>query len=189
VSFYKLWATRVNAGSIDSDQYVGKAGHLFYDTEDRIIRISDGVTVGGIPLNTTNVGAGSSHTISNEGILISSSVDDVDFVGDLVTAVESPSGQVTVNIDSSAIPETFISQTFETLSKNLKSFPYTISYNGTQIANLSYTTGGGTMIKALNYSGDLIANIVISGTYLSETYTKTLTYANTSITGASYSVV
>jgi hypothetical protein len=47
-SFFKLWSSRVNVGS--SETFVGDEGRIFYDESERILRISDGKTPGGIPL-------------------------------------------------------------------------------------------------------------------------------------------
>lgn len=46
--FYKMWSSRVNVG--DVEEFVGEAGKLFYDEDDKILRLSDGSTPGGIPL-------------------------------------------------------------------------------------------------------------------------------------------
>ena len=50
VAFYKIKSGRV-VGDRDVLTYIGEEGHLFYSQDDNIIRISDGVTEGGIPLS------------------------------------------------------------------------------------------------------------------------------------------
>ena len=50
MAFYKIKSGRV-VGDRDVLTYIGEEGHLFYSQDDNIIRISDGVTEGGIPLS------------------------------------------------------------------------------------------------------------------------------------------
>lgn len=51
MAFYKIWASRVNASVED---FVGDHGRLFYDDTDGIIRISDGITAGGLEFIDSN---------------------------------------------------------------------------------------------------------------------------------------
>jgi hypothetical protein len=48
MAFYKIKSGRVN-GVRDATEYVGTFGQVFYDDEDNLLRISDGVTPGGNP--------------------------------------------------------------------------------------------------------------------------------------------
>ena len=50
MAFYKIKSGRVT-GERGVLQYVGEIGHLFYSQDDNVIRISDGHTLGGIPLS------------------------------------------------------------------------------------------------------------------------------------------
>lgn len=50
MAFYKIKSGRVT-GERGALQYVGEIGHLFYSQDDNVIRISDGHTLGGIPLS------------------------------------------------------------------------------------------------------------------------------------------
>jgi len=51
--YHKIWSTRVNVGSVT--EFVGDHGKLFYDEDERIFRLSDGKTPGGIPLASFQV--------------------------------------------------------------------------------------------------------------------------------------
>lgn len=56
-----------------------------------------------------------------------------------------------------------ISDNFETVSKNIKSYPYTLNYTGTQLTSIVYDIGVGTITKTFNYVGSQIVSIVLSG--------------------------
>ncbi|VVC05612.1 Uncharacterised protein [uncultured archaeon] len=48
-SVNKLQSSTDNNSSVNS--YIGQQGRLFYSEDDKVIRISDGETPGGIPIN------------------------------------------------------------------------------------------------------------------------------------------
>jgi hypothetical protein len=85
---------------------------------------------------------------------------------------------------------TFVT-TFETLSKNLSAYPYSITRLGSTIDSVVFSTPGATSVtKKFKYTAGVLQSIAISGTLLGSTvYTKNLTYSGTSISGASYSVL
>jgi hypothetical protein len=77
---------------------------------------------------------------------------------------------------------------FETTSKNLLAYPYTLNYTGTTLNSIVYTTDTGTITKTLNYSGDTLTSIVLSGdTPNGITLTKTLNYTGDTLTSVTYS--
>lgn len=71
----KIKASRVNR--VDAPTYVGEEGILFYNFANGVIRLSDGVTSGGVPIpyniasNTTigGIKAGPGVVVSDEGVL------------------------------------------------------------------------------------------------------------------------
>ena len=50
MAFYKIKSGRVN-GQITSSQYIGNSGSIFYDDSDGELRLSDGVTPGGVAIS------------------------------------------------------------------------------------------------------------------------------------------
>ena len=83
---------------------------------------------------------------------------------------------------------TSASESFETVSKNLKSFPFTINKTGSVVNSISYTTLEGSITKSFGYSGNLLVSITLSGNLPNGISTvKTLTYSAGVLTGASYS--
>jgi len=78
---------------------------------------------------------------------------------------------------------------FETVSKNLKSYPYELNYTGDNLTSLVYDLGGGLSItKTLSYTGDNLTSIVLSGTLPSGiTTTKTLLYTGDNLVEVLYS--
>jgi hypothetical protein len=78
--------------------------------------------------------------------------------------------------------------TFETVSKNLKSWNYSLNYTGSTLSNIVYTDGVNTITKTLNYTGDKLTSIVLSGdTPIGISLTKTLSYTGDTLTSISYS--
>jgi hypothetical protein len=77
---------------------------------------------------------------------------------------------------------------FETVSKNLNSYPYSINYTGTDLTSIVYTVGAGSITKTFNYTGTELTSIVLSGSGLPSgiNLTKTLSYTGTDLTSVSY---
>jgi len=61
MSIQKIKAGRVK--SVNVDDYVGDKGTIFYDEDLGDLRLSDGVTVGGIPLNSGSSSSDSTRTV------------------------------------------------------------------------------------------------------------------------------
>lgn len=80
-------------------------------------------------------------------------------------------------------------ETFETVNKNLKSYPSTLTYTGgSTLTQITYTTPNGVIQKTLNYSNGLLTSIVLSGnTPNNISLIKTLNYSNGKIVGITYS--
>lgn len=79
---------------------------------------------------------------------------------------------------------------FETVSKNLKTYPYSLNYTVDKLTSIVYDIGGGDNItKTLNYSAELLTTIVLSGTLPSGigATTKTLTYSGSQLSSITYS--
>lgn len=78
------------------------------------------------------------------------------------------------------------SNSFETVSSNLSAYNYVINYNMSgDISSIVYSNG---ITKTLNYTGDDITSIVLSGSTPSGiSLTKTLTYTSGNVTGITYS--
>ena len=78
--------------------------------------------------------------------------------------------------------------TFETISQNLKAYPYSINRTGDIISTVIYTLPGpATITKTFSYIDGRLSSVQLSGTPLGPTvYTKLLTYTDELITGVSY---
>jgi hypothetical protein len=79
---------------------------------------------------------------------------------------------------------------FETVSKNLKTYPYSLNYTVDKLTSIVYDIGGGDNItKTLNYSAELLTTIVLSGTLPSGigATTKTLSYSGSQLSSITYS--
>jgi hypothetical protein len=81
-----------------------------------------------------------------------------------------------------------IGNTFETVAKNLRSFPATPTYSGALISSVGYNTGSGTITKTVNRTGNQITSIVLSGATPSGIQlTKTIARSGNQVTGITYS--
>lgn len=74
-------------------------------------------------------------------------------------------------------------ETFETVSKNLKAYPYTISYSGGNIDYITYNLGGGLeIVKTFGYTSGDVTSVTLSGdTPAGIDLTKTISYSGGNI--------
>jgi hypothetical protein len=78
-----------------------------------------------------------------------------------------------------------IGQTFESVSKNLKSVGFTLAYVNKKLSTVTYANG---VIKTLNYTSGKLSSVVLSGaTPAGITLTKTLGYTSGTLTSVGYS--
>lgn len=76
---------------------------------------------------------------------------------------------------------------FEYVSKNIKSWNYSLSYTGDKLTTVVFTENSSTITKTLNYTGDKLTSIVLSGdTPTGIDLTKTLTYTGDKLTSVAY---
>jgi hypothetical protein len=82
-----------------------------------------------------------------------------------------------------------ISEEFETVSKNLKSYPYALVYGVDGLSTITYDLGGGlSVVKTFNYTLSILTSIVLSGdTPSGIELTKTFSYTGVDLTGVAYS--
>ena len=122
--------------------------------------------------------------IKDEGITLVDSVSSIDFVGSGVNS-SNLGDAVTESIPGGGSA----SDSFETVSKNLSSYDYTLNYTSGDITSIDYDLGGGnTITKTLNYTSGDITSIVLSGdTPGGIDLTKTLNYTGSDITSITYS--
>lgn len=81
-----------------------------------------------------------------------------------------------------------LDETFETVSKNLKGNPYTLTYTGEQLTSMLYTLPASESItKTFAYTGTKLTSITLSGdTPAGINLIKTLIYTGDSLTGITY---
>ncbi len=80
-------------------------------------------------------------------------------------------------------------ETFETVSKNLKSYPYTVNYNGSLLTSISYNLPDNKQItKIFSYVNNNLTTVTLSGDLpVGISTVKTLEYSiNNALTGATY---
>lgn len=82
-----------------------------------------------------------------------------------------------------------LSEEFETVSKNLKAYPYALTYGVDGVATITYDLGGGlSVVKTFNYTLGVLTTIVLSGdTPSGIELTKTFSYTGADLTSVTYS--
>lgn len=112
--------------------------------------------------------------IGEPGRLWYDSITNTIRVGD-----DTPGGKVIASNDS---------QTFEYISKNLKSYPYVITYSNNALSSISYTTENGNIVKSFSYANNSLSSVSISGNILGNVIlTKNLNYENGALISVFYS--
>jgi hypothetical protein len=80
------------------------------------------------------------------------------------------------------------SETFESISKNLKSYDFTLNNISGVLSSVDYASPSGTITKTLGYISGVLNTITLSGDTPSGIYlVKTLNYLSGNLIGASYS--
>lgn len=90
------------------------------------------------------------------------------------------------NVDLSA----YLSDSFETVNKNISSYPYVLNYEGSNISSIVYSLGGGfIIIKSLTYTDNKLTQVVLSGLVPNavNNKTKTLGYSGNNLINVNYS--
>jgi hypothetical protein len=115
-------------------------------------------------------------------------------LGNVVNVDTTTTANITDSLDKRFVTDIQLAKIdaeyFETVSKNLKSFPYLLNYTTGNLTSIVYNIGGGNFItKTLNYTTGTLTSIVLSGTLPSglPTTTKTLTYSSGKLTSIVYS--
>ena len=107
-------------------------------------------------------------------------------------ALQSGNGLIDCLLDFSYVSASgsgSLGEEFETVSKNLKSYPYTLTYGVDGIDTIVYDLGGGLSVtKNFNYTLSVLTSIVLSGdTPAGIELTKTLNYTGVDLTSVTYS--
>jgi hypothetical protein len=83
----------------------------------------------------------------------------------------------------------YLKDEFETVSKNLRNYPYVLTYGVDGVATITYDLGGGlSVVKTFNYTLGVLTTIVLSGsTPTGIELTKTFSYTGADLTSVAYS--
>ncbi len=93
------------------------------------------------------------------------------------------------NLGYPVINSTGSSETFESVSKNLKSYPYQITYSGGAVDTITYDLGGGLeIVKTFGYTSGDVTTVTLSGdTPSGIDLIKTIAYSGGNVDFISYS--
>lgn len=91
-------------------------------------------------------------------------------------------------LDDTYARKDLVSETFETISRNLKCYSYAITYDGDDVDYITYDLGGGlSVVKTFNWTDGRVTSIVLSGdTPSGIDLTKTFYYTGDSVTSIGY---
>ena len=94
----------------------------------------------------------------------------------------------TGTISGSVVSGEYIEQSFETISKNLNQYPYSLNYYSGVLTSVIYSLGTGLNIsKNLEYNNSgLLVKVSLSGSVPSVSLNKNLLYSGSSLTGVYY---
>lgn len=80
-----------------------------------------------------------------------------------------------------------LSQSYETVNKNLQDWDKSLSYTGLKLNTITYSKGGKTITKTYNYTGNQLSSVVLSGDTPSRiNLTKSMTYSGLQLTNVAY---
>lgn len=123
-------------------------------------------------------------TLKDEGVPLTNNLASLDLRGSGVSS--SAVGQsITSTIAGGGGAA---AEAFETVAKNLLSYPYALNFSGSVLNTIVYTVGAGSITKTFNYTNGKLTSIVLSGDTPEGIYlTKTLTYTGENLTSVTYS--
>ena len=103
-----------------------------------------------------------------------------------VTIEEAP---INVSIFGGEQTTSLLGQTFETINRNMKAYPSSLSFLGGFLNTVIYDLGGGdTITKTFGYSSGVISTIILSGSVpLGISIAKSFTYESGKLKSISYS--
>lgn len=91
-------------------------------------------------------------------------------------------------VDKKYVDDNYTNNTFETVSRNLRAYPYVLNYTWSLLTTIVYTLPTWIITKTFNYTSWYISSIVLSGDVPSGIkLTKTITYSAGILTSVTYS--
>jgi hypothetical protein len=120
--------------------------------------------------------------------------DSVSYNGNSYIAIQPTIGNLPTNVTywqllaQRGIQGDSYQETFESVSKNIKSWNYILNYTAGVLTSIVYTSDASTITKTLNYTAGVLTSIVLSGdTPSGIELTKSLNYTSGTLSGVGYS--
>jgi hypothetical protein len=146
------------------------------------VSVSSPITVDSVVVESAANDGAVTVNVTSEIDAVSVSCDEV--VQPITVNVSSDSDNVSVEVATGAA--TWVSS-FDTVNRNLSSYPYQINYSGDTISSIVFNLGLTTITKTFGYTSGILTSIVLSGdTPQGISLTKTFGYTGDKITSVTY---
>jgi len=147
------------------------------------VSVSSPITVDSVVVESAANDGAVTVNVTSEIDAVSVSCDEV--VQPITVNVANDSDNVSVEV---ATGSALWVSSFDTISRNLSSYPYVINYSGSTITSIVFNLGLTTITKTFNYTGVKLTSIVLSGdTPNGISSTKTLVYSDDKVSSVTYS--
>jgi hypothetical protein len=125
------------------------------------------------------------ESVVNTAIVTSKIDSNTNVVSNLYGGTQGPKGEKGDKGDKGEFGDfTF---TFETVSKNIKQYPYSFNFSGSQLQSIVYDLGSGQQItKTFNYTGSLLTSISMAGDSEYLPITKNFVYSGNRLVSVNY---
>ena len=126
-------------------------------------------------------------TGTNKKITVGDLLGDYTTSADLQTALVPGTG-IKINGATSGLSVSLLEESFESIAKNIKSYPFANTFTDGLLTSVVYTLPSGTITKTVNYASGRVSSIVLSGaTPIGIDLTKTINYSDGVVSSVSYS--
>ena len=161
-------------------------------TDDVSLSFTESISVVGVlsPITINDVSVEVSQLDNSVNVNVTDSVSDVsvlceEVVQPINVAVTEEVDDVNVEVSTGSALWT---SSFDTVSRNLSSYPYIINYSGTTISSIVFNLGLTSVTKTFNYNSGNLTSVVLSGdTPSGISLTKTLFYVGGKVSSITYS--
>ena len=142
------------------------------------------------PISVSDVLVTVNEVDNSVAVSVTDTITDVSVTVDNTTqpvSVAVTESVTTVDVNIQNVSANW-AESFDTVSRNLRGFPYIVYWDGDSIDYVVFSNGITSITKTFNYTGDKLTSIVLSGdTPNGISLTKSLLYSGDKIQSVTYS--